>query len=62
MGPPACARHHPAQPLFHAFDPTSIALRGPRRGLLRRSQWHRPHASAPPSTALAPCASPTQYS
>eukprot|EP00959_Pyramimonas_sp_CCMP1952_P197174 4123237-Pyramimonas_sp.AAC.1 len=53
MAPPACVRHHPARPLLPAFHPPRTAFRGPIRGLHRRSQWHRPHASA--TTQHSPC-------
>eukprot|EP00959_Pyramimonas_sp_CCMP1952_P243327 5086085-Pyramimonas_sp.AAC.1 len=31
VAPPACVRHHPAQPLLPAYHPPSTAFRGPIR-------------------------------
>eukprot|EP00959_Pyramimonas_sp_CCMP1952_P058260 1216260-Pyramimonas_sp.AAC.1 len=57
--PPACANHHPAQHFFLAFQPPRTALRGPIRssteGPCGTVRMRRP----PPTTDLAPRASPT---
>eukprot|EP00959_Pyramimonas_sp_CCMP1952_P055196 1153800-Pyramimonas_sp.AAC.1 len=61
VAPPACVRHHPAQSLFLAFHRPSTALRGPMGGSTEGPSGTARMRPPPPSTARAPCASPTQY-